>query len=101
MGEMRTLTPEDKNLYWLIVEDCLHRFHFMGRVEAARKAADLRQKLENPPEEIRNELYTKPSDYDSIYEDEPFDVACHVAGRELKIQDYDWRYQEILKKRCW
>lgn len=103
MGEVRALTQEDKDLFWLVVEDCLHWFHFMGREEAARKAADLRQRIEHPPEEIVRKVFQEPRDSleDIFYNNEPFGVACDMVGRELCVQDYDWRYQEIIQKRGW
>ncbi len=60
-----------KSLFWASVRGCLVKFHSYPKNRARIEAASLRGKIERLPREV---------DGDVIYHDEPFYVACDVAG---------------------
>jgi hypothetical protein len=60
-----------KSSFWAIVADCLKQVHGVGPLEAGGMVESLRKKIESPPVGISGEM---------IYHDEPFFVACDLAG---------------------
>ncbi len=73
-----------KAAYWGTVEDCLVSFHQLTKQSAHGMTNAFRKKIESPPPGISGDV---------IYHDEPFYIACDIAGK-YEIQD-----QEILLKR--
>jgi hypothetical protein len=71
--------------FWSVVRRCLREFHTKQSPSALKKASRLRTKVEQLPAEDR-ELF---------YHDEPFDVACRLAGRRLKVEDHLKHYLKI------
>lgn len=65
------LTPLLRNEFWQVVEDCLVEIHGRARTEAIVLSLDLRRTYESDPERYGADL---------IYHDEPFYVACDLAG---------------------
>jgi hypothetical protein len=59
--------------FWEVTRDCLIRFHGLGPADASARVAKLRADLDAV------ELPGDPM----IYHDEPFNVACNLARREL------------------
>jgi hypothetical protein len=59
--------------FWAVTRDCLIRFHGLAPADAAERVAALRADLD------AIELPGDPM----IYHDEPFNVACNLARREL------------------
>jgi hypothetical protein len=92
------LDPHAKDAFWSVVEDCLKRFHDHGEARAHQSALDLRRQVESPPPGIDGEL---------IYHDEPFYVACDLAGihdnpeRDRLFEKNRKLYDLILKSRNW
>jgi hypothetical protein len=78
-----------KGAYWEIVTDCLEAFHGYEHAAACQAVCELRHAIEFPrPEDV-------PPGYhgELFFHNEPFYVACDVAGRELDpaavAQEYD------------
>ena len=92
------LDPGARNAYWEVVEDCLVEFHKRPRAKAVAETQDLRRQLEPPPKGI---------DGDVIYHDEPFYVACDIAGlhdtkeQDRLLQSYSQKYESIKAIHHW
>jgi hypothetical protein len=85
-----------KEAYWTIVTDCLERFHDFSHWEALSASRDLRDVIESPRYED-----SPPPGYNSelFYHNEPFYVACDVAGRELNLDEHRAEYDELVRSR--
>jgi hypothetical protein len=60
-----------KDEFWAIVRDCLTQIYRLSPSDATRGVEGLRARIESPPAGVSGEL---------IYHDEPFSVACDIAG---------------------
>jgi hypothetical protein len=69
-----------------MVVDCLVEFHDMRRTEAKQLVSEFKANLQALPPEI---------DRDIVYHDEPFNVACDLAGNDLPSGRYDEQYDVI------
>lgn len=68
------MIPRDEiEAFWEVTRDCLIQFHGLAPADAAGRVATLRADLDAV------ELPGDPM----IYHDEPFNVACNLARREL------------------
>jgi hypothetical protein len=83
---------KDRNAFWGAVEDCLVEFHGLSRHDAKKKSKDLRKRIESPPKGISSNI---------LYHDEPFDVACDIAGTPLNLSQYRQQYEGILSNHNW
>lgn len=85
------IPPDEVAGFWLVVRDCLIRFHGISADEAERGIAELREKLADSK---------VPGAVEMIYHDEPFYVACDIARQRLDIRDPAWweEYQEMLDR---
>lgn len=81
-----------REAFWRTVEECLVEFHQLSHAEAFRRVQDLRGRLDQPPLGLSGDL---------IYHDEPFDVACRIAGRTLDLASHRARYDSILAAYNW
>jgi hypothetical protein len=86
------LPPRLKDDFWQIIEECLIQLHHKDPVDANQLVQDLRQKIENPPAGVVSELF---------YHSEPFDVACDLAGSQLRFDQGKFDYFDLLKKHYW
>lgn len=75
-----------KEAFWRTVEECLVEFHHLPRAEAFRQVQELRVRLERPPLGLSGDV---------VYHDEPFDVACRLAGKALDLSSHRPRYEAI------
>ncbi len=73
------ISPGAKAAYWGTVEDCLVSFHQVSKQSAHGLTNAFRRKVESPPPGISGEV---------IYHDEPFYIACDIAGTH-EIQDQE------------
>ncbi len=86
----------EKLAYWGAVEDCLVHFHQLSKPMAHGKTNALRRKLASLPTDI---------DADIIYHDEPFYVACDIAGmhdipdQERLLGQSRAEYQSLMDQR--
>jgi len=80
------VTQANKETYWTIVRDCLVRFHGFSNTDASQQVASLRPRIEAT---LSSDIY---------YHNEPFVVACNIAGKDLDINDFDAVYEEMLDK---
>jgi hypothetical protein len=93
-----TIDPAARDAFWLVVEDCLVQFHHATRPNASSKTQNLRTKIESSTTPLANEL---------IYHDEPFYVACDIAGlhdigeQDALLQQNQVAYQSILIAHQW
>lgn len=85
-----------KEAYWAIVIDCLERFHGFTHRQALSASRDLRDVIESPRYQD-----APPPGYDSelFYHNEPFYVACDVAGRELDLHEHRAEYDMLVRSR--
>ena len=87
-----------RNAFWEVVEECLVEFHQESRPVAQLTALAFRRQLESPPVGI---------DGDPIYHEEPFYVACQLAGQydarsmDNLLQNNNAKYQSLLAKHDW
>jgi hypothetical protein len=85
MRSSRVIPEDAQDHFWSVVRRCVREFHADRSSSVLSKVTRLRKKVEQlPPEQM--ELF---------YHSEPFDVACRVADRPLKVEDYLTRYLEI------
>jgi hypothetical protein len=82
--------------FWSVVEECLQQFHHVSAADAVQKTRELRWKLKSPPPGLPTGLAS-----DLIYHDEPFDVACDLAGQQLDLDQYRSQYDTILSRHNW
>ena len=61
--------------FWRVVVGCLREFHGIEADDARRQAQTYRKKIAQLPRTTVRLLYHL----------EPFDVACDIAGRSLKL----------------
>jgi hypothetical protein len=85
MRSPQVIPADAQDHFWSVVRRCLREFHAKQSASAIRKATRLRKKVAEFPAEDR-ELF---------FHDEPFDVACRLAGRALKVEDHLKRYLRI------
>jgi hypothetical protein len=81
-----------KDAFWLVVQDCLSRFHGVPPNGARKLSADLRERIEHPPTGMSSDIF---------YHAEPFDVANDIVGKPLDLGDYQGVYDEIVSKHGW
>lgn len=87
-----------RNAFWEVVEECLVEFHQLPRQDAMIKALEFRRKVESPPPDI---------DGDIVYHEEPFYVACQLAGQcntqvmDRLLQSNRVKYESLLANYRW
>jgi hypothetical protein len=86
------LDPRAKDSFWQVVADCLVEFHSLDPTSAQAQSDALRQGIAQSPPGICGDI---------IYHDEPFDVACDIAGKKLDLARYRGRYDLILQRHNW
>jgi hypothetical protein len=75
--------------YWEVTRDCLIQFHGLRPEEARLRVPSLRERLARTGVPMAEEM---------IYHDEPFYVACDLAGAELDPFKFDAEYQRLLER---
>lgn len=85
MRSSQVIPPDAADQFWSVVRCCIREFHGTRPAAALAKATRLRKKVERLPVE-QMELF---------YHDEPFDLACRLAGRPLRVEDHLERYLEL------
>ena len=92
------LSLSSRNTFWEVVEECLVEFHQLHRPDAIAAALDFRRQFESAPAGI---------DGDLVYHDEPFYVACGIAGlhdvreQERLLQGNEAKYDSLLAVYRW
>jgi hypothetical protein len=87
-----------KDAFWSVVVACLKEFLALDPAQARNKADSLRSAVETPPEGISGEL---------IYHNEPFYVACDLAGvhgprdQDDLLERNRARYHALLEHYAW
>lgn len=80
------VTPRDATEhFWSVVRRCIREFHAKRSKSALGRATRLRKRVHQLPVE----------EMDLFFHGEPFDVACRLAGRSLRVEDYLDRYLKI------
>ena len=85
--------PDFKREFWAIVRDCLTEVFGFEVSEAIKEIGLLRKRIESPPQGISGEM---------IYHDEPFYVACDIAGhhdpssKNEKMEKFRAKYDSII-----
>ena len=96
--EPTRLSPAARNCYWQAVEACLVKFHRFSPDDSIVKSTEFRRREEG----IQSETFE-----DLIYHEEPFYVACHIAGmhevgeQECLLKRSNKIYSSILEKIPW
>lgn len=85
---MAPLDPEDERAFWEAVTACLRELHHLPPDRAEEKVLAYRKRLETPSSAAR----------EMVYHNEPFNLACDLVGKQLNIDDFAKRYEEILAK---
>ncbi len=75
MSVSRVTAKNSKAEFWRVVVECLREFHKIAADEARRKADHYRNRIKQLPRGAARLLYHL----------EPFDVACDIARRPLKL----------------
>jgi hypothetical protein len=94
----RVLDPGAKDAFWSVVQDCLVEFHKMDPSRAQTAAMGLRARIESPPGGINGDM---------IYHEEPFYVACDLAGmhdtssKDRLLSKNRSKYDSILDLKKW
>jgi hypothetical protein len=86
------LDSHAKDRFWNVVVDCLVQFHHYQRCDAEARASDLRRRVETAPQGLTGE---------TIYHDEPFDVAGDIAGQQLDLSKRRSNYDAITQLHNW
>ncbi|HEX8670966.1 MAG TPA: hypothetical protein VF710_03720 [Longimicrobium sp.] len=79
--------------FWLATIDCLVRYHGLTHEEARSGVATFRHRIAQSP---------LPNPDEMVYHDEPFNVACDIAGSELDrfaiIDEYERLLNDALDR---
>ncbi len=92
LNQPSTVDPRVKDAFWGVVRDCLVQIHKVPPADADQKTTDLRNRIERPPPGINPDM---------VYHDEPFDVACDIAGNKLDLATHRGQYDPILRAHNW
>jgi len=83
------MTQKEKDSYWLVVRECLVTFHGEKRLIAHRRVNFYRARIDSAEPQIASDVF---------YHNEPFDIACDIAGRDLLMnEDLFTKYERILE----
>ena len=85
MTSSAVIPKEEQDHFWIVVRQCIRRFHARCSSSTLTKATRLRKKVNGMRVE-QMELF---------YHAEPFDVACNLAGNPLDVKDHLDKYLEI------
>lgn len=85
MKSSQLIRTDAEDQFWSVVRRCIREFHAKRSASALGKATRLRKKVEQLPVDER----------DLFCHAEPFDVACRLAGRPLRVEDHLKRYLKI------
>jgi hypothetical protein len=83
------MTQKEKDSYWLVVRECLVAFHDQKRLIANAHVNFYRARIDSAEPRIASDIF---------YHNEPFDIACDIAGRDLLMnEDLFAKYERILE----
>ncbi len=83
------MTQKEKDNYWLIVRECVVAFHGQKRVDANRIVSSYRARIDSALPQIASDVF---------YHNEPFDIACDIAEREIPLTEEIFsKYERILE----
>jgi hypothetical protein len=85
MKTSNVIPKDEQDHFWVVVRQCIRKFHSRCASRTLPKAARLRRKVNDMPVE-QMELF---------YHAEPFDVACNLANDPLDVKDYLDEYLTI------
>jgi hypothetical protein len=88
MKSSRVVPGDTQEHFWSVVRCCVREFHPEHSSSVLSKVSRLRKKIEQLPSE----------EMELFFHAEPFDVACRLAGRPLRVEDHLKRYLEIRDK---
>ncbi|HET7461109.1 MAG TPA: hypothetical protein VFJ82_07665 [Longimicrobium sp.] len=83
------MIAEAHESFWAAVRECLIEFHGSAELDAVRKVAEFRSRLEQAPPGVS---------LDMIYHAEPFDVACDIAHEQLDCGRFGDEYLALLQR---
>ena len=98
------MNDELKFLFWVVVSECLIEFHGLQRDEAYKKPSSLRSRLKELGQPKKMNYPSDAGDpNDMVYHEEPFYLACSIAGNSLKLEEpeYKEKYQSLLGVHGW
>lgn len=73
--------------FWLATIECLLRYHGFTHEEATSGVAAFRHRIAQSP---------LPRPDEMVYHDEPFNIACDIAGRDLDRFAIIDEYERLL-----
>ncbi len=85
MSESAVIPEDARDHFWIVVGECLVEFHGKDRTASRAEVLQLREQVEQSPKEAM-ELF---------YHNEPFDVACRIAKRPIRVEEHIERYLQI------
>jgi hypothetical protein len=77
--------------FWHAVADCLVEFHQVPRVTADELVKDLLRRLSAATETVELSRFR-----DMIYHEEPWYIACNLAGESLPLERFWQPYRTIV-----
>jgi len=77
-GSLTMMTQKEKDRYWLVVRECLVAFHGQKRLIANARVNFYRARIDSAEPQIASDVF---------YHNEPFDIACDIAGRDLLMNE--------------
>jgi hypothetical protein len=83
------IDSDHKDAFWKAVADCLVTFHSLPTQQASEQCGSLRQQIESDPKLSSDEC-------ELIYHDDPFWLACQMAGKMLDVTKHEKTYDRIL-----
>ncbi len=83
------MTQKEKDGYWLVVRECLVTFHDQKRPVAHSRVKFYRARIDSGEPQIASDIF---------YHNEPFDIACDIAGTYLSMNEERFaKYERILE----
>jgi hypothetical protein len=86
MSQRNPVRSTTSDPYWLVVEECLRRFHSRSATEAKQLVSRLRRQVEQS---------TPTASRDLFYHAEPFDIACDLADHSLDVRHHLAEYVQL------
>lgn len=89
--------PQVAESFWAVVKECLIQFHGFSHVAAVARVADVRSRLDQLASSSSEEIKRGERTFDGmIYHEEPWYIACNLAGKEIPLTPNRAAYEQII-----
>ena len=86
------IPTQAKEAFWKAVEACLVQFHHFQSPDAKQAIKHFQKKLKDASPPLGGEM---------VYHEEPFYLACDLAGQQLDLASHRESYDKVLEDVKW